>query len=380
MRTRSSQRVHFGPGAIRHVGESLQAARSIFLVTGNASFTACGAEEALEFLRRSHDVQRFSGFPQNPTLSGVMEGLAAFRAAHFDAVVAVGGGSVLDMAKLIATLSAQVGEPELFIRGTLPVLRPGPPVIAVPTTAGSGSEATHFAVVFVDGRKYSLAHESMLPRVALVDPDLTASAPPRITASCGLDAFSQGVESLWSVHSTEESRALAGEAITLALRHLVSCVECPTPEARLGMCAASHAAGKAINLTKTTAPHALSYTMTSRFGVPHGHAVALTLGQVLAFNSGVTDEDVTDPRGAAFVRDTLEHLNQLLECDDAARALDRIEALISSVRLETRLSDLGIATDQERQMLVDNVDPQRLRNNPRALNRAQIQDLIRAIA
>ena len=148
---------------------------------------------------------------------------------------------------------------------------------------------------------------------------------------------------MWNVHSTEESRALAGEAITLALRHLVSCVECPTPEARLGMCAASHAAGKAINLTRTTAPHALSYTMTARFGVPHGHAVALTLGQVLAFNSGVTDDDVTDPRGAAFVRGTLEHLNRLLECGDAAEALGRIEALMKSVRLETRLCDVGNA-------------------------------------
>src|SRR5690606_6391754 len=108
------------------------------------------------------------------------------------------------------------------------------------------------------------------------------------------------------------SSAFAREAIELILENLPLCVRRPTLSARAAMCRAAHLAGRAINLTKTTAAHALSYAMTAKFGIPHGHAVALTLGEVLVFNSQICERDTNDARGSAFVQTRIGELIQLL--------------------------------------------------------------------
>ena len=377
-----TQIVHIESGAVRLVGDALKTAgaRSVFLVTGNSSFSTCGAEAALQPLNQEYKIRRFSGFPANPTLSSVAEGLAAFRSGSFDALVAVGGGSVIDTAKLIATLSAQDGEPERFLVGRQSIRRQGPPLIAVPTTAGSGSEATHFATVFVEGRKHSVSHVSMLPSVAIVDPDLTTTAPSRLTATCGFDAFSQAMESFWSVRSTDESRQLAEQAVRLVLRHLENAVCRPSPDSRYGMCQASHLAGQAINITTTTVPHAMSYFMTSQFGIPHGHAVGLTLGEVLVFNSEVSDGDVVDPRGVEFVRNAIRQLNRMLGTCDAIASRDMINRFMERLGLETRLGQLGISVGTAQRAMDDKVNSERLRNNPRSFAKAQLYELLSAIA
>src|SRR5207248_4789041 len=125
--------------------------------------------------------------------------------------------------------------------------------------------------------KYSVCHEFLLPDIAIVDPILTHKMSPRLTAITGMDALSQAIESYWSIHSTEESKGYAREAIRIIVDQLPKAVNEPTNDSRLAMARASHLAGKAINVTRTTAPHALSYALTSRFGVPHGQAVSLTL-------------------------------------------------------------------------------------------------------
>jgi alcohol dehydrogenase class IV len=181
-----------------------------------------------------------------------------------------------------------------------------------------------------------------------VDPALTFSLSPRLTAITGLDAFAQAVESYWSVHSTAASRAYARRAIQLVLGSLSGAVHAPTPATRRAMSKAAHLAGRAINLTKTTAAHALSYPLTSYFGIPHGHAVALTLGQLLLYNSGVAADDVNDARGAAFVRRTIDELVALRGARTPEDACRRVEALTQDVGLPTRLSELGCTSSSRR--------------------------------
>jgi alcohol dehydrogenase class IV len=188
------------------------------------------------------------------------------------------------------------------------------------------------------------------------------------------------MESLWSVHSTRISDAYAREALQLARDHLWRAVHSPSAETRYAMSRSAHLSGRAINITRTTAPHALSYAMTSHFGVPHGHAVALTLGEILAYNSGVCRDDVADERGADHVDRVMAEIRNLMGASDVDTARRRIVALANSVGLATRLRDVGICTPDARELIVAEANPQRLANNPRALPEGRLRKLIDRIA
>lgn len=169
------------------------------------------------------------------------------------------------------------------------------------------------------------------------------------------------------------------EALELAWDHLETAVHEPTDAARAGMSRAAHLSGKAINITKTTAPHAISYKITHDFGIPHGHAVALTLGPILAFNASVTETDVTDPRGEQHVRGMIDLILSKLGCKDAAHGQARIAELMESIGCQTRLSELGIVGNQIRRQIAESVNVDRLQNNPRKLTTAQLMALLDSI-
>ena len=366
----------FGPGVLARIGEVIAPSASVFLVTGQRSYTTSGAAQALSRLLTGRDVAAFRDFEANPKLVDAERGIAAFSRRRRDVIVAVGGGSVIDIAKLIAVCSRQPSTPEQIVTGAKPITRASCPIVAVPTTAGSGSEVTRFAVVYFDRRKYSVAHDSMLPDYAIVDPRLCENLPPFVTACSGLDALCQAVEAIWSVNSTEQSHQYATEACQLALRHLSTAVHSPDCESRQAMSRAALFAGKAINITKTTAPHALSYSLTSHFGVPHGHAVSLLLGPVLEFNGLVSGDDVADPRGIGHVRRMIDHIIGLLGCGTVAEARQVIHDLIGSIGLPTRLRDIGVKSQLDRDLIADNVNLERLDNNPRAITRHALHRII----
>jgi alcohol dehydrogenase class IV len=372
------QEVYFESGSVQCLKKILHRikARAIFLVTQKASYVSCGAEAILSDLLQGYRVCRFCDFVPNPEITDVEKGIERFNQHPFDVVVAVGGGSALDMAKMVKICAAQDISAREIVKNRKHIVNQGMPLIVIPTTSGSGSEATHFAVCYVGKTKYSVAHEYMLPDVAIIDPDLTASMPPALTAVTGIDAFSQSVESFWSVNSTEQSMADARTAIGLLLKHLYKAVHLSSPESRHAMCKASYLAGRAINISKTTAPHALSYAITSYFGVPHGQAVSLTLGAFLVYNSQVTDEDVADGRGADYVRYTIQGLNELLGCADAAASQNRILNFMRSIGLKTCLSDLGIKRPADHDVIAGRVNLERLANNPRSVTRASIKKVI----
>ncbi len=368
-------------GAINHVQTILNRlhAKSVFLVTHTIAYQNSGAEAKLEpFLADKH-VVRFTDFEPNPKLRDAERALQLLQANPCDTVMAVGGGSAIDMAKLVCAFSAQQATPEMVI-ARLPHLKPiHLPLIAIPTTAGTGSEATHFAVLYADDKKYSIAHPSLLPDFAIVDPELTYDLPSGLTAVTGLDALCQGMESLWSVQSSEASREFARKAVRLAWNNLETAVHQPTPESRFEMCQASHLAGCAINISKTTAPHAISYAITSRYGIPHGHAVALTIGPVLIYNSQVSSLDIGDSRGVSHVRGIIKEILDLLDCRTPEEACQKICRLMESIGCPSQLRDLNISNTELRKHIVDNVNLERLENNPRNLGKIQVSQLLESI-
>jgi alcohol dehydrogenase class IV len=353
-------------------------ARRVFLVTGSASYDRSGAHEAVSAATSGREVVRFSGFGENPTLDAAKVGVAQLRDAECDAVVAIGGGSVLDMAKLVNVLSSASECPQDVIMGRARVSRRCAPLVALPTTSGSGSEATHFAVAYIDHTKYSLASPFVRPDAVIVDPALTASMSPQVTASSGMDALAQAIESHWSIGSTPQSQHYSRQAIRLAMAHLPRAVNAPSAASRRAMSKASHLAGRAIDITRTTAPHAVSYSLTSYFGVPHGHAVALTLGEFLVYNSQVTAQDTTDARGAAHVQRSIAEIVALLGCHTPQDARERLRRFMESLGLATRVQALGLATAGVRDVVLDNVNAERMSNNPRMLNRDSLGGVLAA--
>jgi alcohol dehydrogenase class IV len=239
---------------------------------------------------------------------------------------------------------------------------------------------THFSALYLDGVKHSVGHPFVLPAVAIVDPQLTYSMPAALTASTGVDALSQGMESMWAVGSTEESQASAMEAVRLALQYLPKAVHDPCPDSRRGMAVAAHLAGKAINISKTTAAHAISYTFTSEYGVAHGQAVGLTLGPLLEYNAAVTEKDCVDPRGRNHVLEAMGQVLSVLDCADAEAGRRRIASLLKEVNCPTRLSEIGVQTADERASIAAKVNAERMSNNPRRLDGPALQRLLASIA
>ncbi|AWT60076.1 MAG: Phosphonoacetaldehyde reductase [Candidatus Moanabacter tarae] len=376
------QDVHFGEGAIAKVSAILNqlGVRKVFLVADEPAYDVSGAANELETLFADYGIDRFSGFKPNPKLEDIQRGIQQFCGSNPDVLIAVGGGTAIDLAKLIGTLANHQADPRKMITGLYNIEKNGPPLIAIPTSAGTGSEATHFAVAYVDSQKYSVADSRLLPSHVVIDPRLTHSLPAGITAASGLDAFCQSVESIWAVGATDESIRYASESVHLALANLLHCVQHPTPEARMAMCRAAYLSGKAINISKTTAPHAISYAITTRFGLPHGLAVALTLGEILKFNASVRSTDCTDPRGAGHVQARIAFLLELLDQPTAERAAGRIQSLMESVGAPLQLRDAGILVEDEFTWIAEQVNVERLSNNPRKLAHRDIEKILQKIS
>jgi len=256
----SLQQLVFGAGAVTQIGNLLDTAqaRSVLLVTSRDSYRDSGAQRAMCAGLANRNVVRFEDHSPNPTLADVERGVPVCRALRPDVVVAVGGGSVIDTAKAVNLFAAQQAPPGAVLNDSSLILERPQSLIAVPTTAGSGSEATHFATIYVSGIKHSLAHDWLRPRAAIVDPCLTYSLSPRLTAITGLDALSQAIESYWSVGASAESQLLAEQAIGQMWPTLATAVRAPNPNARVTMAEGAYLAGRAIDLTRTTAAHAIS--------------------------------------------------------------------------------------------------------------------------
>lgn len=294
---------------------------------------------------------------------------AADRAAEADcrAIVALGGGTAIDTAKgaawCLAGGSLQQPPPQ-----TTSLL----PLIAVPTTAGTGSEATHFAVCWHDGAKRSLADPRLRPTHAIVDSNLHQSLPPHITASTGFDALCQALESLWARAATDASRADATEAAHLLLGALEVAVSQPTPDARRAMARGAHFAGRAIDVSKTTTPHALSYAFTHDHGVPHGFAVALTFAACLALRHARPSA----PPGTDTVTAILAGAPDS-SVDSAEAALARFADLQRACGAPTSLRDVAV-TDADLDGMVQRVNPERLANDTLDPTSADLLEILRS--
>ena len=256
----------------------------------------------------------------------------------------------------------------------------GKTLIAIPTTSGTGSEVTRYATIYIDSTKYSLASEKfVIPNISIIDPSLTETLPPYLTASTGLDALCQAIESMWAVKSTEESRKLAKKAIKISIKNLENAVLKPDKNSRTKMAKASNISGKAINISRTTACHSISYPITSFFNIPHGHAVALTMPEMIVHNYNITDENCNDSRGLEFVKKIMKEIIQLLDCENEIDAKQYFKKYMQKIGIETCLSKLNINKKDIELIIKNGFTPNRMNNNPRIVTKNDLQNILEEI-
>lgn len=346
-------------------------AKNIFLITGKKSYEICGADKIMNQLLKNYEITRFSDFENNPKINDLKNGIELFYKNKFDCVIAIGGGSVIDMAKLINIFAFN---PPLNIENPI-IKNSGLPLICIPTTAGSGSEATHFAVIYSDKKKYSVAHPLILPNYIILDTCFLKNIPKQIMASACIDALSQSIESYWSINSTEKSREYSKKALKLIIPNIVNSIKFPDKNNLESMLKGSYYAGKAINISKTTAPHAISYIFTSEYGLQHGHAVALTLGEIIEYNQNLNDDDCNDTRGKFFCNKILKELYKILNCKNGNDLKLKINKIIDSIGLVIKLSELGISLN-DIPIITKNINTERLKNNPKKINEKDLRKIL----
>ena len=350
--------------------------KNIFLVTGKGSFSKSGASSFIESALNGFNYTHYYDFEENPKYEDVVSGVSLFLKNNFDLVVAIGGGSVIDMAKLINIFSANPQNEYLnIINDNSLIVNKGKTLIAIPTTSGTGCEATHFAVVYHHKVKYSVSHEFILPEVVGLNFNFAVTQPKYLSACTGLDALSQAIESYWSVNSTSESKKYATEAILLLMGSLENRVLKPNDENIKAVSLGAYLAGKAINISKTTTPHAISYTFTSYFSIPHGHAVFLTLPKFIEFNSHVTNIDIADYRGENYVRKNIGILCSLLGVNSPKEANNLLKQLANKIGVELSLSKLGIDKRESLKLIIENINIERLNNNPRRVYKKNLVNM-----
>ena len=372
-------RIEFGAGAVRRLPEALRlVGQDRAFVVSDPGVRAAGVLDRVLTVLAEAGIQTcvFADVEPNPSVGTLAT--AAGPALDFGpaAVVPVGGGSSLDAAKGIALLASNGGDLGVLEYGFEPV-HPTPPLVAVPTTAGTGAETNGFGVIAdpAGRRKIYIGHASLTPRVAILDPELTVALPPAGTAATGTDALVHGVESLASLGRNPVSEAYAHQAVTLVHRWLPAAVADGTDlEARARLLLGSHLAGLALTLSGLGLVHGIAHAVTAYTGAAHGVALAAVLEPVLRFNArGGTIDSYA---GIAFDLGVGDRGGSTERNADAA--IDELRRVTEQVGSHTTLGALGcteqLLPDLARTALADAVTG----NNPRRPNIAELDRLLRA--
>ena len=354
--------------------------RRIFLVAGS-SFPKLPVGEELQelFSELGISFYHFSDFRPNPRLEEVEEGIKAFSAFHGDSILAVGGGSALDTAKCIKLLTGLSKEKpyleQKFRENDIPL-------VVHPTTAGTGSESTPFAVIYQDGEKCSVEHESIYPKYRIEDARSLRSLPMYQKKVTLLDALSHAMEAIWSKYSNEDSRAYGQKAISLILTNYkaylslendgeaqgkVFSAKGPSQPVLEAIAEAANLAGKAIAVTKTTAGHALSYKLGSLYQLPHGLATAMVNRALYPF--------MCREKSRMIHPENLLFLAKCFLAETEEEGAKRYREILEDLEILPALS----VKEGDLENLVAAVNPERLSNHPIALREEDIRLLYKEI-
>ena len=333
-------------------------------------------DSSFHFLNIKNDVEgidvpyvKFSNFTSNPLYEDVCKGVELFNAEKCDTILAVGGGSTIDVAKCIK-LFCKMPKDNLFLNQEYK--ETNIKLIALPTTAGTGSESTRYAVIYYDGRKQSVTHDSIIPNIAILVPKVLSTLPLYQKKSTMLDALCQSIESWWSVNSTESSIMLSKKAIETITKWWRKYIFEKTDESAEHIMKAANWAGQAICITQTTAPHAFSYKLSSLYHLPHGHAVAIAMPEIWNYMINHPEKCI-DSRGSDYLIETFSQISKAMGvANGAENAVIKFRQILDVLDIRNPVSN---NIDYDADLLLSYVNPIRLKNNPIVLDKTTIRSL-----
>ena len=347
----------------------------IFVLAGKNSFFKSKADKIFKNCLKDKKVKFYfkkSYYPEFIELKKIMTKLKRFNP---DFVLAIGGGSVLDYAKManVLKISSQLGKD--IATSNYTVHKKFFKLLAIPTTAGSGAEVTANAVVYLNKKKYSIEDEQLKPDYFSIVPELIITSSKSIKSSAGFDAIAQSLESLVSVKSNSKSVNFAKKSLALSFKNYLAYINKPNKKNTYKMALAANLSGKAISITKTTAPHALSYPFTAHFNISHGHAVSLTINQFMKFNyhnhkRSKTNFDLKKRFKTIFKIAKVKDINEF----------DKLLVNIKKkARLENNLKKLNINIHKDFSKIISGVNLLRLKNNPIDIEQSDLKKILFSI-
>ncbi|MFH1239877.1 MAG: iron-containing alcohol dehydrogenase [Candidatus Diapherotrites archaeon] len=308
--------------------------KRILLVTGKSSMTKLGFTGKIKKFFSGNEIEVFNKVEPNPSLKTIDESAQFARLFHPDLIIGLGGGSAIDAAKFCAALNTNPGDAKDYFYDKKEFSKPATTLVAITTTSGTGSEVTPYGV-YTDHEKnlkQGFSTPVFFAQKAIVDPSLTVSMSKDLTSSTGLDAFSHGIESLWSPKASKFSQLFSVEAIKLVYENLINTIHKPLNiELRTSMSHGQLLAGYSISLAGTNAMHAFSYPLTVKYNVPHGTACAIT---TVGFMNAVKKEKNKE----------LQMITCAIGADNIDDAISKIEQFFHAAGVK-KLSDYGVSEE-----------------------------------
>lgn len=361
---RVNQKIHFEQGAIKRVPEILQeyACKKVLIVTDEDLKKLGFVNKLAKFLKDSKiEYKVFSNVQPNPTIENVNEGFGIYKTFMPEAIIGLGGGSPMDVAKAIGVLAKFGGEITDYI-GTGLVPEAIDLLIAIPTTAGTGSESTPSSVITDSNThyKFSVFSQTIIPHIALLDPELITTIPAKTAASCGVDALIHAIESYVSINANPYTEAMALKAMELIGKNIKKYVANREDiEAASNMLVGSNFAGLAFSYSRLGNVHAMSHPVSGYYGVAHGVANAILLPTILKYNA------LADDGKYLTMYNTIFNRHVIAEDFDPRDFVDAIVDLNKQLGIPASLSEVGVKKDNIAVMAKDAMTSGNIFANPR---------------
>ena len=346
--------------------------KKIFVLCGKKSFVTSGAEIFFKKLLSTKETKLFYKESEIPILEELIKIIKTIKSFKPDLILAVGGGAVIDYAKIANIVDVRDDLADLIINYNYPFIKKYTKLAVIPTTAGSGAEVTSNAVIYVNKIKYSFESELLIPDNFFLIPEFLMSAPNKIKASAGFDAIAQAIESLVSKKSNNQSVEYASKSLKISVNNYISFLNNPNLKNATEMSIASNLAGKAISISKTTAPHATSYPFTSLFNISHGHAVGLFFENFFKFNF----DNLKRSETSFDLKKRFDLIFNLLDVKNINNFNSKITLMKKKAKLEDNLGILNININQEAEKIIKGINLLRLGNNPIKISEKDIYKII----
>ncbi len=346
--------------------------RKIFVLCGKKSFVTSGAEDLFKKIITDKEIKIFYKKTELPILEELLEIINNIKNFKPDLILAVGGGAIIDYAKMANVVNARKDLADQIVNYSYQFKKKFTKLAVIPTTAGSGAEVTSNAVIYVDGIKHSFESELLIPDNFFLVPEFLISSPKKIKASAGFDAIAQALESLVSRKSNEQSVKFASKSLRVSVNSFVSFINDPNMKNATEMSIAANLAGKAISISKTTAPHAASYPFTSLFNISHGHAVSLFFERFFRFNFDNLDKSET----SFDLKKRFDLIFNLFDVPNINDFNSKISLIKKKANLEDDLIKLNVDIKRSSENIIKGINLLRLGNNPVKIDGKDIYEII----